>query len=100
MTCILHLLAPDCGVISKGKQEQWRYIEDKLVPLLSQAVIDAKGEDYSRRLAAITAELAVLDEEENLDNDDPIIDQNTSQDLPLGLEQEASGDDDEESAGH
>jgi len=47
MTMILRLLAPDCGLISKGKQEQWRYIEDKLVPMLSQAVVDAKGEDYS-----------------------------------------------------
>jgi len=49
-------------------------------------------------LAAITAELAALDEEEDLDNDDPV-DQNTGQDLPLGLEQETSGDDDEESIG-
>ncbi len=98
MTMILRLLAPDCGLISKGKQEQWRYIEDKLVPMLSQAVVDAKGEDYSRRLAAITVELAALDEEEDLDNDDPILDQNAGQDLPLGLEQETSGDDDEESA--
>jgi len=34
MTMILHLLAPDCGMISKGKQEQWQYIEDQLVPML------------------------------------------------------------------
>ena len=40
-----------------------------------------------------------MDEEEDLDNDDPVLDQNAGQDLPLGLEQETSGDDDEESAG-
>jgi len=50
-------------------------------------------------LATITAELAALDEEEDLDNDDPILNQNAGQDLPLGLEQETSRDDDEESIG-
>jgi len=96
MTMILCLLAPDCRMISKGKQEQWQHIQEKLVPMLSQAVVDAKGEDYSRRLAAITAELAALVEEEDLDNDDPI-DQNAG--LDLSLEQETSRDDNEESAG-
>jgi len=96
MTMILRLLAPDCGMISKGKQEQWQHIQEKLVPMLSQAVVDAKGEDYSRRLAAITAELAALVEEDDLDNDDPV-DQNAG--LDLSLEQETSRDDNEESAG-
>jgi len=59
-------------MISKGKQEQWQYIEDNLIPMLLQAVINAKGEDYSQCLAAITAELAALDEEGDLNNDDPI----------------------------
>jgi len=45
-------------------------------------------------------ELVALDDEEDLDNNDLILDQNTGQDLPLGLEQETSGDDDEESARH
>jgi len=96
MTMILRLLAPDCGMISKGKQEQWQHIQEKLVPMLSQAVVDAKGEDYSRRLAAITAELAALVEEEDLENDDPV-DQNAG--LDLSLEQETGRDDNEESAG-
>jgi len=48
-------------------------------------------------LATITAELAALDEEEDLDNYDPV-DQNAG--LDLGLEQETSRDDDEESNGH
>jgi len=47
-------------------------------------------------LAAITAELAALVEEEDLDNDDPV-DQNAG--LDLSLEQETSRDDNEESAG-
>jgi len=64
LTMILHLLAPESGFLSKGKQDQWRFIEDKLAPMLSQAAVDAKGEEYAWRLATIAVELAVLDEQE------------------------------------
>jgi len=50
---ILHLLAPDSGLISKGKQATWQYIEGKLVPLLSQAAVDTKAEEYSHCLATL-----------------------------------------------
>jgi len=93
LTMILRLLSPDCGVISKGKQEQWRYIEDHLAGMLSQAAVDARAEEYMRRLAAIAAELAALDEQElTLENStDPV--ENTGnnnpsendQDQPAGL---------------
>jgi len=55
-----HLLAPDRGMISKGKQVMWKYIADKLVPLLSQAAVDAKAEEYSSHLATVVAEIAAL----------------------------------------
>ena len=61
---ILRLLAPDSGVISKSKQEQWRYIEDKLSPIISQAAVDAKAEEYTWRVATIAAELATLIKQE------------------------------------
>jgi len=64
LSMILRLLAPDSGVISKSKQEQWRYIEDKLSPVISQAAVDAKAEEYTRRVATIAAELATLVEQE------------------------------------
>jgi len=61
---ILHLLAAESGFLSKGMQDQWWFIEDNLAPMLSQAAVNAKGEEYAWRLATIAAELAVLDEQE------------------------------------
>jgi len=61
---IIRLLVSDSGMISKGKQVMWNYIEAKLIPLLSQAAVDARAEEYSRRLATVAAELAVLCEQE------------------------------------
>jgi len=66
LSMILRLLAPDSGVISKGKQQQWKYIEDNLSPMLSQAAVDAKAKEYVRHLATIAVELAALvDEQED-----------------------------------
>jgi len=61
---ILCLLALDSGVISKSKQEQWWYIEEKLSPVISQAVVDAKVEEYTWRMATIAVELAALVKQE------------------------------------
>jgi len=58
LSMIVHLLAPESGMISKGKQDLWHYIEQKLVPMLSKAVVDAKGEEYTWRLAMVMAEFA------------------------------------------
>jgi len=61
---ILHLLAPQSDMISKGKQGMWHYIEENLLPLLSQVAVDAKGKEYSRCLATVAEELEALKEEE------------------------------------
>ena len=50
--------------------------------MLSQAAVDAKGEEYARRLATVREELAALQEEEQqLNNslDDPV---ETAEDEP------------------
>jgi len=66
---IVCLLAPESGMISKGKQDLWHYIEEKLVPMLSKAVVDAKGEEYMWHLATVTAELMTVNgQEEALEN--------------------------------
>jgi len=71
---IVRLLAPESGMISKGKKDLWCYIEDRLVHMLSKAVVDAKGEEYTRHLTMVTAELAALnDQEEALENPEDII---------------------------
>jgi len=51
-------------MISKGKQRMWDYIEEKIMPMLLQAAVDAKAEEYSRRLTALAEELAALQEQE------------------------------------
>jgi len=57
----LQLLDLNSGMFNKGKQEWWQYIEEKHVPMLLQAVIDAKGEDYAQcLLAMIDVDLASL----------------------------------------
>ncbi len=66
---IVCLLAPESGMISKGKQDLWCYIDEKLVPMLSKAAVDAKGEEYMQHLAMVTAELVALNnQEEALEN--------------------------------
>ena len=79
---VLHLLAPDSGMISKGKQEQWQYIEEKLSPILLQAAVDAKTEENILHLATIVAELATLVEQEQ-DLEDAV---NTAEDSCTSLE--------------
>ena len=75
LSMVLHLLAPQSGMISKGKQVMWHYIEENLLPVLSQAAVDAKGKVYACCLAMVSKELAALQEaEQQLDNsaDDPV----------------------------
>jgi len=61
---LLQLLAPQSSMISKGKQAMWHYIEENLLPMLSQATVDAKSEEYVRCLDALAEELAALREKE------------------------------------
>jgi len=50
LSMILQMLAPQSSMISKGKQLMWHYIEKNLLPILSQAAVDAKGEEYAQRV--------------------------------------------------
>jgi len=61
---LLRLVAPQSGMISKGEQAMWNYIEKNLLPMLSQAAVDAKSEEYARRLDALAEELAAFREKE------------------------------------
>jgi len=64
LSMLLQLLAPESGMISKGKQLMWGYIEAKNVPMLFQAAVDAKAEEYSHCLAVLAEDLAALQEQE------------------------------------
>jgi len=83
MMIILQLFAPDSGMISKGKQQQWHLIEENLAPMLFQVAVDAKGEEYTWQLATIATELAALaEQEQDLENssDNPTEDHNMTAD--------------------
>jgi len=93
---ILHLLVPGSSMISKGKQVMWKYIEDKLVPLLLQAAVDAKAEEYLCRLATVVAEIAALCVQEQALEQDPSDCVETSADdsgKPSGLDEMDINDD-------
>jgi len=94
---LLWLLAPESGMISKGKQIMWGFIKQKIVPMLLQAVVDAKAEEYSQHLAMIADELAALQEQEQQfenfpdlavedapNSTDPLDDMNEDGDGPAG----------------
>jgi len=70
---VLHLLAPDSSMISKGKQQQWQYIEENLSPMLSQAAVDAKAKEYVQCLGTIAVELATLLEEQEDDLEPAVV---------------------------
>jgi len=40
----------------------WHYIEENLLPMLSQAAVDTKGKEYAHCLAVVAEELAALQE--------------------------------------
>jgi len=89
LSMILRLLVPQSGRISKGKQEMWLYIEENLLSMLSQAAVDAKGEEYSRRLAAVMEELATATEELAALNKE----EQQVEDAPVQIAQDGSGED-------
>jgi len=61
---LLHLLALQTSMISKGKQVMWHYIKENLLPMLSQGAVDPKGKEYEHCLATVAEELAALNYKE------------------------------------
>jgi len=82
LSMLLWLLAPESGVISKGKHTMWCYIEDKIIPMLLQASVDEKAEEYTHCLATIAEELAALQAQDQ-QLEDPVEDTPASTDDPL-----------------
>jgi hypothetical protein len=59
---LLRLFAPACGILSKSKEQQWPVMQKKIMPLVSRTAIDAKEEEYRRRLTVIDCELTTCTE--------------------------------------
>ena len=54
---MLHMFLPTCGILLKACTIQWAVIDNKILPLLLKAAMDAKQQEYARRLATIKREL-------------------------------------------
>ncbi len=60
LVLMLRMFLPACGVLSKARGIQWGVVEKEVVPILSKAAVDAKEQEYQRRLLTIESELAEL----------------------------------------
>jgi len=60
---------PDCGLFTKHKNEQWKFVEENLLQVLSKASVDAKEEQFTCRCTDLQGQLEQA-EREDLDNDD------------------------------
>jgi len=53
----LRMFSPDCGLFTKHKNEQWKFIEEQLLSVLSKAAVDAKEEVFTWRRAVLQEQL-------------------------------------------
>ncbi len=67
------MFSPDCGLFTKHKNEQWKFVEEQLLNVISKAAVDAKEEQFTRHHAALQEQLeeaqraALPDEDEGQD---------------------------------
>jgi len=62
------MCCPDCSLFTKWKNEQWRFIQEQLVQVLSKAVVDAKEEEFSQHHAALQQQLDEAQSLQAVDN--------------------------------
>jgi len=60
---LLRIFAPDCGLFTKRKNEQWKYVEEQLLQILSKAAVDAKEEQFTRHRAVLQEQLQEAERE-------------------------------------
>jgi len=70
------MFSPDCGLFTKRKNEQWKFVEEQLLNVISKAAVDAKEEQFTRRRAALQEQLeeaqrAALPDEDEDQGQDP-----------------------------
>jgi len=88
---LLRIFAPDCGLFTKRKNEQWKYVEEQLLNILSKAAVDAKEEQFTRRRVVLQEQL-----EEAQRAQLPYEDEGEGQDLASGgVDNEEEGQDPE-----
>jgi len=88
---LLRIFAPDCGLFTRHKNEQWKYVEEQLLNILSKAAVDAKEEQFVRRRVVLQEQL-----EEAQRAQLPYEDEGEGQDLASGgVDNEEEGQDPE-----
>jgi len=53
----LCMFSPDCGLFTKCKNEQWKFVEENVLQVLSKAAVDAMDEQFTRRRATLQEQL-------------------------------------------
>ena len=53
----LCMFSPDCGLFTKRKNEQWKFVEENVLQVLSKAAVDAMDEQFTRRRATLQEQL-------------------------------------------
>jgi hypothetical protein len=74
LVLMLRMFLPTCGVLSKSRAIQWGVIKENILPVLSKAAMDAKQQEYLRRLDTIRGELAELVSQSSSNEDDAALD--------------------------
>jgi len=60
----LHMFAPDCGLFTKHKNKQWKFVEENLLQVLSKASINAKEEQFTCHHADLQEQLEEAEQED------------------------------------
>jgi hypothetical protein len=79
LVLMLRMFLPTGGVLSKPRATQWGVIEEKILPCLSKAAMDAKQQEYERRMATIVGELAELTESNVTEEETAVSDVGTTE---------------------
>ncbi len=69
---LLHIFTPDCGLFTKCKNEQWKYVEEQLLNILSKAAVDAKEEQFVRRRVVLQEQLEEAQQAQLPDEDEDL----------------------------
>ena len=76
---VLNMFAPGSGLLSKGKEAQWRFIQDNVLARLTKLSFDATHERLLNRLPAIERELEELEEDDNVEDDDEDVEEDNNE---------------------
>ena len=66
----LQMFSPDCGLFTKHKNDQWRFVQEQILPVLSKSAVDAKEEEFLRRRTMLQEQQDKLERGPEAEDDD------------------------------